>query len=69
MGSAMDIGSVVSSGGALAREQLAEQIDMRVLRKAIDIDEQNAAAMIEALPQPAKAANPPGLGNAVDTHA
>lgn len=65
----MDIGSVVSGGGALAREQIAEQIDARVLRKAIEINQQAATAMIEALPEPAPAANPPNLGNAVDAYA
>ncbi len=65
----MDIGSVVSSGGALAREQIAVQVDARVLRKAIEINEQAAAALIETLPEPAPAANPPNLGNTVDAYA
>lgn len=65
----MDIGSVASSGGALAREQIAAQIDMRVFRKAIEITEQTATAMIEALPEPVHNGNPPNLGNAVDEYA
>ncbi|TXG78608.1 MAG: putative motility protein [Rhodocyclaceae bacterium] len=65
----MDIGSVTSSGGAMAREQLAEQVDLRVLRKAIEITEQSAEAMIEALPAAPPASNPPNLGNSVDTYA
>ncbi len=65
----MEIGSVVSSGGAQAREQIAVQVDARMLRKAIEINEQAAAALIQAVPEPAPAANPPNLGNAVDAYA
>lgn len=65
----MEIGSVVSSGGALAREQIAVQVDARVLRKAIEINAQAAAALIEALPEPVPATNPPNLGNTVDAYA
>lgn len=53
----------------MAREQLAEQVDLRVLRKAIEITEQSAEAMIEALPAAPPASNPPNLGNSVDTYA
>lgn len=64
----MDIGSVASSGGALGREQIAEQVDVRDFRKAIEIAEQTATAMIEALPEPGSDANPSSLGNSVDMY-
>ena len=65
----MEIGSVVSSGGALARDYIAGQVDGRMRYTAMNSNNQAAAALIQAVPEPAPAANPPNLGNAVDAYA
>lgn len=60
----MDISSVGSLTTALSQTPNAEAAGMLVLRKAIDIQEQSAMQLLQALPQIAN--NPPNLGNSVD---
>ncbi|MDA0189116.1 MAG: YjfB family protein [Proteobacteria bacterium] len=50
------------------QSQAGDAVAVTVLRKALDIQAQNARQLLEALPQPA-ASNPPNLGNRVDVFA
>ncbi|WP_306605193.1 YjfB family protein [Azonexus sp.] len=61
--SVSDVGGVTS---ALTAEQTGVTVATKVLKKAIEIEEQNAMQLLQALPQPS---NPPNLGNAVDVKA
>ncbi|GEM_PF-6121972 len=47
--------------------QLASDVSVLTLKKAIDMQAQGAMALIQALPQPSS--NPPHLGNTIDTRA
>lgn len=58
-----DVGGVTS---ALTADQANTSIATKVLKKAIEIEEQGAMQLLQALPQPN---NPPNLGNAVDVKA
>lgn len=60
----MDISSVGSLTSAMSPVEIRDAANTAVLKKAIDIQAQNAAQLLEALPQ--VSSNPPNLGNAVD---
>lgn len=64
----MDISSVGSVPSSLSQASTGDAVAISVLKKAIDIQAQNAVQLIQALPQPA-ASNPPNLGNNVNTFA
>jgi hypothetical protein len=62
----MSISEVGGVTSALTAEQTGAAVATKVLKKAIEIEEQNAMQLLQALPQPS---NPPNLGNAVDVKA
>ena len=62
----MDIASVSSLSTALSQAKTGDAVGTLVLKKAMDIQEQNAMQLIQAIPQPS---NPPNLGNSVDVKA
>ena len=53
---------------ALSQTKLEGDVDVAVLRKALDIQEQSAAQWLQALPTPA-AALPDGVGGRINTTA
>ncbi|MCK6404707.1 MAG: YjfB family protein [Rhodocyclaceae bacterium] len=53
----------------LSATQTAMAVEIAVLKKSLDLQAQNAAQLLEALPEPARYNNPPELGGAVDTYA
>lgn len=62
----MDIASVSSLSTALTQAKSGDAVGTAVLKKAMDIQEQSVAQLLQAIPQ---AANPPNLGNSVDVKA
>lgn len=60
----MDISSVGSLSTALSQATGSDAVGTLVLRKALDIEQQNAQQLLQALPQ--VSSNPPNLGNSVD---
>ena len=60
----MDVSSVGGLSSALSQVQTGDAVSTAVLKKAIDIQAQNAMQLLEALPQ--VTSNPPNLGNSVD---
>jgi hypothetical protein len=65
----MDSSSIASMASSIASAQTDSAVGVAVLKKALDIQSQNAMQLLQALPQPAPASNPPNLGNRVDTFA
>ena len=67
----MDITSLAVSPAAMTATQgsPAEAAQVLMLRKAMDMQSSSAAAMIEALPQPAALASSGSLGRNVNTYA
>ncbi len=68
----MDISAVASTVSALASSQTGDAVGTLVLRKALDAQAQNAAQLLEALPQPPQAPqynNPPNIGGGIDIFA
>jgi hypothetical protein len=63
----MDIANVSSLSTALSQAKSGDAVGTLVLKKALDIQAQSAAQLIQALPQ--AASNPPNLGNSVDVKA
>ena len=63
----MDISSVGSLSTALSSSATGDAVGIQVLKKALDIQEQGAMQLLQALPQ--VSSNPPNLGNAVDVKA
>jgi len=66
-GSIMDAMDVTRLASALQQDQTNTAIQMAVLKKINEVQEQSAMALIAALPQPAN--NPPHLGSAIDIKA
>jgi hypothetical protein len=63
----MDISSVGSLSTALSSSATGDAVGIQVLRKALDIQEQGAMQLLQALPQ--VPSNPPNLGNSIDVKA
>ncbi len=59
----MDIANVSSLSTALTQQKTGDAVGTLVLKKALDLQAQSAAQLIQALPQ---VSNPPNLGNSVD---
>ena len=63
----MEISATSNSTAQASQAQIQEAAGFAVLKKAIDIEAQNALQLLQALPQVAN--NPPNLGNSVDVRA
>lgn len=63
----MDVGAIGSLSTALSGSQTADAVQMAVLKKTMDIQEQSAMQLLQTLP--AMPSNPAHLGNNVDTFA
>ena len=64
----MDISSTGSVSATLAQASTGDAVATSVMKKALDIQAQNAMQLIQALPLPSTN-NPPNLGNKVNTFA
>jgi len=62
----MDIANVGSLSTALSQAKTGDAVGTLMLKKALDMQAQSAAQLIQAIPQPS---NPPNLGNSVDVKA
>ena len=60
----MDIASLGGLSSALSQARTGDAVGTLVLKKAIDLQAESAAQLLQALPQ--AASNPPNLGNTVD---
>ena len=60
----MDVSSIGSLSTALSQAQTGDAVSTLVLKKAMQIQEQNALQLLQGLPQVSN--NPPNLGNSVD---
>ena len=60
----MDIGTISSLSNALSQAGTGDAVGTLVLKKAMQMQEQSAAQLLEAVPAPPS--NPPHLGNQVD---
>lgn len=63
----MDIASVSSLTTALSQAKTGDAVGTLVLKKAMDIQAQNALQLLQAVPQ--VVSNPPNLGNSIDVKA
>ena len=64
----MDVNNIANLVTTMANQSTRDAINIAVLKKALEIQASSAAALIDALQQPA-AVNPPHLGNTIDTSA
>lgn len=64
----MDVSSIAAAASANAIAQVQQQASVAVLKKALDIQEQSALQLLEALPPPVSV--PVGTtGGVIDTYA
>lgn len=63
----MEISGIGSYSTAMSAEQTSAAVSTAVLKKAIDIEEQNAMQLLQTLPPTYN--NPPNLGGSVDVKA
>ena len=59
----MDVGAIGSLSTALSNIQTGQEVQLAVQKKAMDLEKQSAEQLVAAV------ANPPNLGNNVDTYA
>jgi len=64
----MDVSAIAAAASDMAQAQTADAVQIAVLKKALDIESQNAMQLIQAASQVIYN-NPPNLGNQVDTFA
>ena len=64
----MDVTSIAAMATQLSQTKTANDVQTAVFKKALDINAQGALQLIEAASQAGRA-NPPHLGNQVDTFA
>jgi hypothetical protein len=64
----MDITGIAAASTAMHQAATADAVQMTVLKKSLDLQAQGALQLLQAIPSP-PAANPPNLGNRVDTFA
>jgi hypothetical protein len=62
----MDVMGIAAVASDLAQTRTADAVQIAVLKKALDIESQNAMQLIQAASQVVYN-NPPNLGNQVDT--
>lgn len=63
----MDATSIAAMATSMSSSRVASEVATTVFKKALDVQEQTAMQLLEALPQPPS--NPPHLGNSVDVKA
>lgn len=63
----MDVSSVGSLSSALSQAKTGDAVSTLVLKKAMDIQEQSAMQLLQAVPKMPN--NPPNLGNSIDVKA
>jgi hypothetical protein len=64
----MDVLGIAAAASDMAQSRLANAVQIAVLKKAMDIESQAALQLVEAAAQVIPA-NPPNLGNQIDTFA
>jgi hypothetical protein len=64
----MDVLGIAAAASDMAQSRLANAVQIAVLKKAMDIEAQAALQLVEAAAQVIPA-NPPNLGNQIDTFA
>ncbi|MCK9260952.1 MAG: YjfB family protein [Azoarcus sp.] len=62
----MDVSSIAAAASANAAAQVQQEVSVSVLKKAMDIQEQSAMQLLEALP-PVPAAPTGTAGGVIDT--
>lgn len=65
----MDVSGIASLATQFSDAQTSDQIQVAVLKKAMDAQAQSAQQLIEALPQPSSVNLPEHLGKNVNTTA
>ncbi|MEW6445385.1 MAG: YjfB family protein [Pseudomonadota bacterium] len=65
----MDVTSIASLATQMSAAQTMQEVQASVLKKAMDIQEQTAARLIESIPRPAPASGSLSLGQNVDLYA
>ena len=65
----MDVSSAAGMATRLSNTKLADQVDLAVLNKALDMQVTQAAGMIEMLNESASANLPDNLGQNINTKA
>lgn len=63
----MNVENITSLATSMAATRTREAVDVTILKKAIDIQKNNAAALLAAMPVPAMPNLPSHLGQTINT--
>lgn len=65
----MDVNGIANMATSLAEVQSSQSVGIAVLKKALDMERDGAAALLGALPPPTSVNLPPHLGQIINTTA
>jgi hypothetical protein len=66
----MDVNAIASAASQISQAGTADAVSIAVLKKALDLEAQSAALLVQAATQPMQtSSNPPNLGNRLNTFA
>ncbi len=65
----MDISAIASLATGMSQAKTSQEVNVAVLKKALDLSATSAANLIAALPAPAAPSLPPHLGQHINTTA
>ena len=63
----MDVSNIAALATEMSQTKLASEVHFAVLKKAMDLQAQGAAQLVQAAVAAMQASNPPHLGNRIDT--
>lgn len=63
----MDVANIAKLSSSMAETGIRQEVGVSMLKKAMDIEKNSAAQLLQALPQPQNL--PPHLGNTINTKA
>ena len=60
---------IISTATSMSQAKTAQDVNVKVLKKSMDLQESAAATMLQALPQPTQLATSGALGTKLNTYA
>lgn len=60
---------IISTATSMSQAKTAQDVNVKVLKKSMELQESAAATMLQALPQPAQLATSGALGTKLNTYA
>jgi hypothetical protein len=65
----MDVAGIAAESTARSQAQIAQAVQISVLKQVLDLQGQTALALVQSVSEVMTYNNPPNLGNSIDTFA